>query len=108
MLMTTTDAIPGREIEEPLGLVSANAVGSLVTLEILMAGQNLVGGEIEAYRQLLFESREQAVGELEAQVREIGGDAVVGLRMATASIAQGAAEILVYGSGPFRLRATGS
>ncbi len=99
MLMSTSDTIPGREIAETVGLVSANAVRARnVGRDILAGLKNLVGGQIGAYQQLLVESREQALADLEAEAERQGADAIVALRMATASVAQGAAEVLVYGT----------
>jgi len=99
MLMTTTDAAPGREIVETLGLVSANAVRARnIGRDILAGLKNITGGEIGAYRELLLESRNEALQRLEEEARALGADAVVGLRMATAEVMQGAAEILVYGT----------
>lgn len=99
MIMTTSDTIPGREIGETLGLVSANAVRARHLGRDVLAGlKNIVGGEIGAYRQLLLESREEALGRLDEAATAQGAGAVVALRMATASVASGAAEILVYGT----------
>ena len=99
MLVTTSDAIPGREIAETIGLVTASSVRARhVGRDILAGLKNLVGGEIGAYQQLLIESREQALAALEADAERQGADAIVALRMATASVAQGAAEVLVYGT----------
>ena len=99
MIMTTSDSIPGREIAETIGLVSANAVRARnVGRDILAGLKNLVGGEIGAYQQLLIESRKQALAAIEADAERQGADAVVALRMATASVTQGAAEVLVYGT----------
>ena len=99
MLMTTSDQVQGREIAETLGLVSANAVRARhVSRDILAGLKNIVGGEIGAYRQLLLESRAEAVGRLEEEAAALGADGIVALRMATASVASGAAEIRVYGT----------
>ena len=99
MIVVTSDTVPGRKIEESLGLVQANAVRARhIGRDILAALKNIVGGEIGAYRQLLLESREQALAELEQEAAGRGADAIVALRMATTSVAQGAAEILVYGT----------
>ena len=99
MIMTTSDSIPGREIAETIGLVSANAVRARnVGRDILAGLKNLIGGEIGAYQQLLIESRQQALAAIQADAERQGADAVVALRMATASVTQGAAEVLVYGT----------
>ena len=99
MLLTTSDGVPGREIVETLGLVRANAVRARHIGRDVMAGlKNIVGGEIGAYRELLRESREQAFQELEREAQALGADAIVAVRMSTASIMGGAAEVLVYGT----------
>ena len=99
MIMTTSDTIPGREISQTIGLVSANAVRARhVGRDILAGLKNLVGGQIGAYQQLLVESREQAFEALQADAEAQGADAIVAVRMATAAVAQGAAEVLVYGT----------
>ena len=99
MIMATTDAVPGREISETIGLVTANAVRARhVGRDILAGLRNIIGGEIGAYRQLLVESRQEALQRLEAEATAQGADAIVAMRIATASVMSGAAEILVYGT----------
>ena len=99
MLIITSDAIPGRDITETLGLVTANTVRARhIGRDILAGLKNLVGSRIGAYQQLLMESRQEAIGAIEEQAAEQGADAIVALRMATASIMGGAAEVLVYGT----------
>ncbi len=99
MLITTSDQIPGREIAETVGLVTANSVRARhVGRDILAGFKNLVGGRIGAYQQLLMESRQEAIGAIEEQATEQGADAIVALRLTTASIMGGAAEVLVYGT----------
>ena len=99
MLITTSDDVPGREIAETLGLVTANTVRARhLGRDILASLKAIVGGEIGAYRQLLTESRAQALAELEAKAEAEGADAIVALRMTTSSVLQGASEIMVYGT----------
>ncbi len=99
MLMTTSDSVPGREVAETLGLVTANSVRARnIGRDILAGLKNITGGEIGAYRQLLIESREQALAQIEAEAEAVGADAIVALRLSTAEVMQGAAEILVYGT----------
>ncbi len=99
MLMTTSDTIPGREIAETLGLVTANSVRARnIGRDILASLKNITGGQIGAYRQLLVESREEALARLDTEAGALGADAIVALRLSTAAVMQGAAEILVYGT----------
>ena len=97
--MTTSDFVSGREIAETLGLVTANSVRARnIGRDILAGLKNITGGEIGAYRQLLVESREEALNQLGAEAEALGADAIVALRLSTAEVMQGAAEILAYGT----------
>ena len=66
--------------------------------DIVAVIKNIVGGEISEYTKLQAQSREQALERLEEDATRMGADAVIGVRMTTSVIAQGAAEILVYGT----------
>ncbi len=99
MLLTTSESVPGREVAETLGLVTANSVRARnIGRDILASLKNITGGEIGAYRQLLVESREEALEQLRAEAEGLGADAIVALRLSTAEVMQGAAEILAYGT----------
>ena len=99
MIITTSDNVPGREIAETLGLVTENSVRARnVGRDVLAGLKNLTGGEIGAYRQLLNESRQEVIERLTAQAESMGADTIVALRLSTAAVMQGAAEILAYGT----------
>ena len=99
MLVTTTATIHGRDIVETLGLVTANTVRARhIGRDVMASLKNLVGGEIQSYKQLLADARADAVRSLEQEAAKLGADAVVEVRLATATIAAGAAEIVAYGT----------
>jgi uncharacterized protein YbjQ (UPF0145 family) len=65
----------------------------------LMAGlKNLVGGELKGYTELLSESRDEALQRMIREAKAMGANAVVNVRFATSSVAQGAAELFAYGT----------
>ncbi|NOX88400.1 MAG: YbjQ family protein [Calditrichaeota bacterium] len=99
MIISTTNEIPGREIKEVLGVVEGNTIRARnLGRDILAFFKGLIGGEIEEYTKLLAESREQALDRMKAMAKELGGDAIVGVRFSTSYIMANAAEILVYGT----------
>ena len=99
MMIVTTDEIPGREIEEVLGIVMANSVRAKHLGRDIMAGfRNIAGGEITEYTKLLAESRELAMRRMSERAEVMGANAIVGVRFITAGIASGASEILAYGT----------
>ena len=53
---------------------------------------------IEEYTKLQAESREQAMDRMVQDAERLGADAIVNVRLTTAMIMQGTAEILAYGT----------
>ena len=65
----------------------------------LMAGfRTLVGGEVTDYADMLTEARQIATGRMVKDAEALGADAIVGMRYASASVMQGAAEVIAYGT----------
>lgn len=99
MIVATTDNIPGATIVETLGLVRGSTVRARHIGRDIMAGfRNIVGGEVDEYTKLLAEAREQSLQRMIENAEGMGGNAIVGVRFITAGVAQGAAEIVAYGT----------
>ncbi len=99
MIVTTTDAIPGRKIVKVLGLVRGNTIRARHLGRDIMAGfKNLVGGEISDYTKMMAESREQAIDRMVEDAESLGANGIVGVRFTTASMMQSSAELLAYGT----------
>ena len=99
MIITSTEQIPGRQVVELYGLVTGSTVRAKHIGRDLMASlKNIVGGELTGYTELLSESREEAMRRMIAQAEALGANAVVNVRFATSSVAQGAAELFAYGT----------
>lgn len=99
MLLTNLETVPGKQIVEHFGLVSGSTVRAKHFGKDFLAGlKNIVGGELKAYTELLQESREEATNRMVDQAKKLGANAVVNIRFATSSVAQGAAELYVYGT----------
>ena len=98
MLLLNIEYIPGNKIEA-LGMVKGSVVQSKTFGKDFMAGmKTLVGGEIESYTDMLNEARQIATKRMVDAAEALGADAVVGLRYASASVMQGAAEVIAYGT----------
>lgn len=99
MILTNIESVPGKTITEHYGLVSGSTIRAKHFGRDFLAGwKNFFGGEIRSYTALLSESREEAISRLVAQAKSVGANAVINVRFSTSSIAQGAAEIYVYGT----------
>ena len=99
MLVSNIEIVPGREIIKHLGLVQGSTVRSKHVGRDLMAGfKNIFGGELRGYTELLEESRAEAINRMKQQAQAIGANAIINVRFSTSSVAQGAAELFVYGT----------
>lgn len=99
MLLSNIEMIPGRRIQEHLGMVQGSTVRAKhAGRDILASLKNVVGGELRAYTELMQEARRQATERMVAQAEAIGANAVLNVRYTTTSITMGAAEILAYGT----------
>ena len=98
MKLFTIDTIPGRNYEA-LDCVRGTVVYSQNLGRDFMAGmKGLVGGEIVGYTEMLNEARQIATKRMVDDAVALGADAVVGMRYSSASLMQGAAEVVVYGT----------
>ncbi|MEG1858251.1 MAG: YbjQ family protein [Pseudoflavonifractor sp.] len=98
MLLLNIEYIPGRKIQA-LGIAKGSIVQTKNFGKDFMAGmKTLVGGEVEAYTQLLIEARQIATKRMVEDAQAMGADAVVGLRYTSSSLMQGAAEVTAYGT----------
>ena len=99
MILTNLETVPGKAIVEHFGLVSGSTIRAKHVGRDLMASlKNIVGGELKGYTELLNESRQQALGRMKEQARQLGANAIVNIRFSTSSVAQGAAELFAYGT----------
>ena len=98
MLLLNIDSIPGKKIEA-LTIVKGSVVQSKNFGKDFMAGmKTLVGGEIESYTDMLNEARQIATKRMVDEAQALGADAVINVRYASASVMQGAAEVIAYGT----------
>ena len=99
MILSTTECIPNKEIENILGIARGSTVRSRNAVRDFIAQlKNIIGGEIEEYTKLQAYAREQALERLITDAKKLNADAVLNIRFTTSVIAQGTSEILAYGT----------
>ena len=98
MILVNTDYISGKELEM-LGIVKGSTIHSKhIGKDISQAFKTLVGGELKAYNEMMNEARAIATKRMVAEAEELGADAIVNIRYASAAVMQGAAEVIAYGT----------
>jgi uncharacterized protein YbjQ (UPF0145 family) len=99
--VTTTFTIEGYRIKEYKGIVRGIIVRAPTIPQGIMGGlKNIIGGRIGAYTSMCEQARQQAYDILLEHAREVGANAIVGLRYdASEVVSKGSAtEVLCYGT----------
>ena len=99
MIVTTTEALPGRRVIRVMGLVRGNTIRARhLGRDVQALLRNIAGGEVREYTKMMAESREQAIDRMKEEAERMGADAVIGVRFVTSMVMTGASEILCYGT----------
>ena len=98
MILVNTDFVSDKDLQT-LGIVKGSMIQSKHLGKDIAAGfKTLVGGELKGYSEMLDEARSIATKRMVEEAEALGADAVINLRYTSATVMQGAAEILVYGT----------
>jgi uncharacterized protein YbjQ (UPF0145 family) len=102
MLVVTTPSVEGRRAKQVLGLVSGEAILGANVFRDLFAGiRDIVGGRSAAYEKELRTAKRLALEEMQAEARELGANAVVGVDLdyETITLSGGGGMLMVSASG---------
>ena len=98
MILVNTDFVSGKTIET-LGVVKGSMIQSKHLGKDIMAGfKTIVGGELKGYSEMINEARAIATKRMVEEAEGLGADGVINVRYTSATVMQGAAEILAYGT----------
>lgn len=98
-MTTTTFELEGYRIKRTLGVVRGITVRSRSILGTVGASlQTLVGGNITLFTELCEKTRDEAFEMMLRHAREMGANAVVGVRYDATEVMQGVTEVLCYGT----------
>ena len=99
MMVVTTNDLPGHTVVRVLGLARGLSVRSRSIVGNVGASlQMLRGGNISIYTKLAELARQEAFDLLIAQAREMGANAIIGMRYDANEIASAVTEVLAYGT----------
>lgn len=97
--IVTINTYPGKEVTEVLGYVKGSVVQSKHVGRDFMAGlKTIVGGELKGYTEMLEEARQIATERMLQEADALDADAVIGFKIQTSAVTQGASEIIAYGT----------
>jgi uncharacterized protein YbjQ (UPF0145 family) len=98
-MVTTTFGFEGYRIVRHLGVVRGITVRSRSIVGQLGAGlQSFMGGKITLYVEVCEEARTEAYHLMVQHARELGANAIVGMRYDATELAENMTEVLCYGT----------
>ena len=98
-LLTTTFTVDGYRIAKHLGVVRGITVRSRSLFGTIGGSlQTLVGGNITLFTELCEKTRREAFEMMVEHAKEIGANAVIGIRYDATEVMDGVTEVLCYGT----------
>jgi uncharacterized protein YbjQ (UPF0145 family) len=99
ILVTTGNEVEGQLVARYLGVVRGIVVRSPnIGKMFLGAFKQLAGGNIKEFIDVCEAARHDAYEQMVGHAREIGANAIIGMRYDATEFAQGATEVLAYGT----------
>ena len=100
MILSTTTLIEGRPVRNYLGIVTGEViVGANIFSDLFASVRDIVGGRSGAYENALRDARHQALAELQAEAKDLGADAVVGIDLDYEVLGKTGSMLMVSASG---------
>lgn len=100
MIITTTPAIEGKNVEKYLGIVFGEVITGVNFVKDFSAGlRDIFGGRAQSYEGELMQARQEALLELEQRAYDLGADAVIGVDLDYEVLGQSGSMLMVTASG---------
>src|SRR5689334_2201692 len=99
MIVTTSDEVAGKAVDRYLGIVRGIVVRSPNLAQGMLGSlKQIVGGNIETFANVCEQSRLEAYDRMIAHAQQLGATAIIAMRYNATEFAQGATEVLAYGT----------
>jgi uncharacterized protein YbjQ (UPF0145 family) len=100
MLLTTTNVVEGRPVQQYLGVINAQSIiGANIFKDIFAGLRDVFGGRSKTYERVLEEAKEDALRELSEKAQAMGANAVVGVDLDFETIGSGGSMLMVIATG---------
>ncbi|AMJ56433.1 MULTISPECIES: YbjQ family protein [Stenotrophomonas] len=98
-MITTALELPGYHAVRNLGLVRGITVRSRSIVGNFLGGlQTIFGGNITIYTELCEQARDETYRDMVAHARQLGANAIIGVRYDATELMTGLTEVLCYGT----------
>lgn len=99
MMIVTIEQVPGYEVTDVKGYVKGSTIQTKHIGRDITAGlKGIVGGEIKGYNDMMEKARKLAIHRMVEDAEAKGANAIIGMRLQSAAVMNGAAEIIAFGT----------
>ncbi|TCT18062.1 uncharacterized protein YbjQ (UPF0145 family) [Melghiribacillus thermohalophilus] len=99
MIVTTTQTLQNKEVEEYLGIVTGEAImGANVVRDFLAGISDIVGGRSSAYENKLSEGKDIAIREMTQKASQMGANAVIAVDLDFETLRDGMMMVVASGT----------
>jgi uncharacterized protein YbjQ (UPF0145 family) len=100
MIMTTTNNLEGKVINQYLGIITGEAIlGANIFKDFFAGIRDIVGGRSASYEKELKEARRIAFSELEEKAFQLGANAIIGIDIDYETIGETGSMLMVSVTG---------
>lgn len=100
MLLTTTNTIEGRPVQQYLGIVTAETIiGANIFKDIFAGLRDIVGGRSGTYERVIAEAKENAMTELQQKANSLGANAIIGIDLDFETVGSKGSMLMVVATG---------
>lgn len=100
MLLTTTNNVEGRPVQQYIGIVTAETIiGANIFKDIFAGIRDIVGGRSGTYERVIEEARTNALKELEMKAMQMGANAVIGIDLDFETVGSNGSMLMVIATG---------
>lgn len=90
MILTTTNTVEGKPVEQYLGIVTGETIIGANVIKDFKAGlTDFFGGRSTAYEKVLSEGRNESLAQMKAKAAAMGADAIVGIDLDFETVGRG-------------------
>lgn len=100
MLLTTTNTLEGKQIDQYYGIVSGETIIGANLFKDFFAGiRDIVGGRANSYEEVLREAKETALREMSEQAVQLGANAVIAVDLDYETVGANGSMLMVTAAG---------
>ena len=100
MILSTTNTIEGKPVNDYLGIVTGETIiGANIFKDLFASIRDIVGGRSSSYEKVLREAKDTALKEMTENASKLGAIAIIGIDLDYETVGKNGGMLMVTASG---------